>query len=217
MNFSLFDDHASDTVWTEDLCPGAVVLRNFIKPKSEEILATLERIAAAAPFRQMTTPGGYQMSVAMTCCGDLGWVSDRRGYRYDGYDPETGLRWPALPALFLTLAQQAAAAAGYADFIPDSCLINRYLPGTKLSLHQDKDECDYAAPIVSVSLGIPASFLFGGPRRQDRVRRILLTHGDVVVWGGPARLYYHGIAVIKSDAHPLLGPQRINLTFRKAG
>jgi DNA oxidative demethylase len=164
----------------------------------------------------MTTPGGYVMSVAMTNCGCAGWVTDRRGYRYDFLDPTTGRSWPAMPPLFRDLAERAAAAAGFDGFVPDSCLINRYEPGTRLSLHQDRNERDYAAPIVSVSLGLPAVFLFGGLRRADRARRIRLESGDVVVWGGAARLAFHGVAPVAEDVRALTGRSRINLTFRKA-
>ena len=156
------------------------------------------------------------MSVAMTNCGAYGWVSDAHGYRYATHDPNSGVPWPAMPPEFLTLAQQAATAAGFNGFIPDACLINRYAPGTKLSLHQDKDERDFMAPIVSVSLGVPAVFLFGGQRRQDTCQRVPLTHGDVVVWGGPARRFYHGVSPVKQDTHPFANAARINLTFRKA-
>lgn len=216
MNLSLFDDTEPTPAWTETLAPGALVLRQFARSRAAQLLAAVEQISAAAPFRHMTTPGGLQMSVAMSSCGRYGWVSDRHGYRYDERDPVSGLPWPAMPAALLALAQQAAQAAGFAGFLPDSCLINRYAPGTRLSLHQDKDERDFTAPIVSVSLGIPASFLFGGARRTDPTVRALLTHGDVVVWGGPARMNYHGVAVLKQAQHPLLGAVRINLTFRKA-
>ena len=157
------------------------------------------------------------MSVAMTNCGALGWVTDRTGYRYDGIDPESGKRWPAMPASFLTLATSAAAAAGFPQFLPDACLINRYEPGAKLSLHQDKNERDFDAPIVSVSLGIPAVFLFGGMERGDKTLRVPVKHGDVVVWGGPARLRYHGVMPLKQGYHDVLGANRVNLTFRRAG
>ena len=179
-------------------------------------MAALQDLTAAAPFRHMVTPGGYRMSVAMSNCGPLGWVTDPTGYRYDARDPVTLRPWPAMPETFLRLADAAAAAAGFADFVPDACLINRYEPGAKLSLHQDKDERDFKQPIVSVSLGIPAVFLFGGLKRADRTERITVTHGDVVVWGGPARLRYHGVMPLKDAQHVLLGQQRINLTLRKA-
>ena len=165
----------------------------------------------------MVTPGGLTMSVAMTNCGALGWVTDRRGYRYSALDPESDLPWPALPASFRRLAQDAAAVAGYAAFEPDACLVNRYEPGAKLSLHQDADERDFTQPIVSVSLGVPATFLFGGLRRADKTQRIALADGDVVVWGGPARMRFHGVLPLKDGQHSRLGAQRINLTFRKAG
>jgi alkylated DNA repair protein (DNA oxidative demethylase) len=173
-------------------------------------------VADHAPLRCMTTPGGYRMSVAMTNCGAAGWISDRTGYRYDAIDPENGNHWPAMPCIFADLAAEAAAAAGFGAFRPDGCLINRYAPGTRLSLHQDKNERDYGAPIVSVSLGLPAVFLFGGSFRRERPRRLPLVHGDVVVWGGPARLRYHGVLPLKDGNHPILGRQRVNLTFRKA-
>ena len=201
---------------TETLAEGALLLRGFASGAAPDICALVTTIAAASPFRHLVTPGGFRMSVAMTNCGDYGWVSDRRGYRYDPVDPETGRPWPAMPTLFLDLARSAAAAAGFSDFRSDVCLINRYLPGTKLTLHQDKDEGDFTHPIVSVSLGLPATFLWGGLTRTDKVQRIPLTHGDIVVWGGPSRLRYHGIAPLKPGSHPLLGEQRLNLTFRRA-
>jgi alkylated DNA repair protein (DNA oxidative demethylase) len=198
------------------LAPGAVLLRGFCAKSAAELLRALERVALAAPFRRMVTPGGYSMSVAMTNCGAAGWVTDRKGYRYAAADPESNRAWPPLPPLFADLAARAAAAAGFDGFAPDSCLINRYAPGTKLSLHQDRNERDYAAPIVSVSLGLPATFLFGGANRADPQQRIPLAHGDVVVWGGPSRLFFHGVAKLKDGAHPATGPWRYNLTLRKA-
>jgi alkylated DNA repair protein (DNA oxidative demethylase) len=198
------------------MAPGAVLLRGFALPFANDILAALGGIAAQAPFRCMTTPWGAAMSVAMTNCGEAGWLSDRTGYRYDRIDPETGLPWPAMPECFDALATGAADRAGYQGFVSDACLINRYAPGTRLSLHQDRDERDYAHPIVSVSLGLPASFQFGGPQRRDPIRRFPLWHGDVVVWGGASRLAYHGITELKDGAHALLGNHRINLTFRRA-
>jgi alkylated DNA repair protein (DNA oxidative demethylase) len=194
----------------------AVVLRRFARGVEAELLAELHALAALAPFRNMVTPGGYTMSVAMTNCGTAGWVTDLRGYRYASRDPASGEPSPPLPATFLGLATRAAAAAGFGDFQPDACLINRYAPGTKLSLHQDKNETDYAAPIVSVSLGLPAKFLFGGLRRNDRVKRVELRHGDVVVWGRAARLAYHGVDTLNDGDHEATGRYRFNLTFRKA-
>lgn len=201
---------------TEGLCDGAVLLRGFAADQAPALIEAVHEIAAVAPFRRLTTPGGYLMSVAMTNCGRIGWVSDRTGYRYDPSDPLTGRPWPKMPALFRRLAADAARAGGFDAFVPDACLINRYEPGTKLSLHQDKDERDYSAPIVSVSLGLAAMFLFGGLKRSDRPRRVPVESGDVVVWGGPARLAYHGVAPLAEGAHPLTGRCRINLTFRKA-
>jgi alkylated DNA repair protein (DNA oxidative demethylase) len=201
----------------ERLGPGSLLLRGFALPYEARLLAALDAVTSAAPFRHMVTPGGYGMSVAMSNCGELGWVTDRQGYRYSPVDPASGHPWPAMPEVFLHLATAAAADAGYADFMPDACLINRYEPGSKMGLHQDKDERDFTQPIVSVSLGLPAVFLFGGLRRSDKTARIPLTHGDVVVWGGADRLRYHGILSIKPGQHSLLGAARINLTFRKAG
>ncbi len=200
----------------EILADGATVLRGFAAAEAANLAATVDTVSAAAPFRHMVTPGGFTMSAAMTNCGEAGWVSDRRGYRYDRRDPETGRAWPAMPAAFRELASRAAAAAGFARFTPNSCLINRYAPKTRLSLHQDKDEGDFSEPIVSVSLGLPAVFLFGGLRRSDRPRRIRLESGDVVVWGGPARMAYHGVAPLSGGVDRLTGECRINLTFRKA-
>jgi alkylated DNA repair protein (DNA oxidative demethylase) len=199
----------------EVIADGAVLLRGFARAHEAELVAVLRDVIAKAPFRHMVTPGGFRMSVAMTNCGKAGWISDLTGYRYGAYDPETGKPWPPMPASFLDVARRAAERAGFASFSPDVCLINRYVPGARLSLHQDKDELDLAAPIVSVSLGLPATFLFGGAKRSDKPGRFRLEHGDIAVWGGPARLFYHGVAPLADGEHPLLGRQRINLTFRK--
>ncbi len=217
MTLSLFDNSVDTAPRKEVLAPGAVVLYRFALFNEEDLLAAMRELTAAAPFRHMTTPGGYRMSVAMTNCGTLGWVTDRTGYRYDIVDPNSGENWPAMPAAFSKLAKAAAAEAGFPGFVPDACLINRYSAGAKLSLHQDKDEKDFGAPIVSVSLGIPATFLFGGLNRSDKTKRVAVTHGDVIVWGGPARLRYHGVLPLKPGQHPVLGEYRVNLTFRKAG
>lgn len=198
------------------LAPGALLLRDFSGPRAGDLLAAVDQIIEVSPFRHLVTPGGKRMSVAMTNCGGLGWVSDRKGYRYEAIDPLSGRPWPEMPDLFRELAADAAAAAGFAHFAPEACLINRYEPGTRLTLHQDKDERNYDQPIVSVSLGLPAIFLFGGPRRSDPARRVPLSHGDVVVWGGPARLHYHGVLPVADGEHPATGRQRINLTFRRA-
>lgn len=199
------------------LGPQAMVLRGFALPVMGELLPALAAIEAAAAFRHMETPGGYTMSVALTNCGTLGWCSDKRGYRYTRSDPLTGKPWPEMPAAFVRLAQDAAMAAGFPSYLPDACLVNRYLPGSRLSLHQDRNERDFDAPIVSVSLGMSATFLFGWMSRSDRAARVPLHHGDVVVWGGTDRLRYHGILPLKGPPHPVLGEQRINFTFRKAG
>jgi len=198
------------------LAPGAVLLRGFATEESAALAADLRRVLARAPFRHMVTPGGLSMSVAMTNCGSYGWVSERTGYRYDAIDPESGKPWPPMPESFLKLAGEAAAAGGFPGFAPDACLINRYQAGAKLSLHQDKDEHDFGQPIVSVSLGVPATFLFGGAKRADKTRRVPVRHGDVLVWGGPARLNYHGVLPIRAAHHPFAGAHRINLTLRKA-
>ncbi len=200
-----------------ELAPGAVLLPEFALANDAVLWDAVRAIEAAAPFRHMITPGGFQMSVAMTNCGSLGWVTDRSGYRYTAIDPETGRDWPALPESFRLLAASAAEAGGFPKFKADACLVNRYEPGAKMSLHQDKNEQDYSQPIVSVSLGLPAVFLFGGLERSDKAARVRLHHGDVVVWGGPARLRYHGILPLKPGEHPLTGACRINLTFRAAG
>ncbi len=219
MNLSLFADEEQAPAAPAPLVPGtsaSMLLRGFALPYVARLLPALDAIAHAAPLRHMLTPGGLPMSVAMSSCGLLGWVTDRRGYRYAALDPASGQPWPPMPAVFLRLAQEAALAAGYADFNPDACLVNRYAPGARMALHQDRDERDFTAPIVSVSLGLPATFLFGGAARADKAARIPLLHGDVVVWGGVDRLRFHGVAPLKEGEHALLGAQRINLTFRKA-
>ena len=195
---------------------GAVVLPRFALDEADSLLVAVARIARAAPFRFMQTPGGFRMSAAMTNAGAAGWVSDRRGYRYDPRDPDSGKPWPRLPAVFTALAGRAAAAAGFEDFEPDACLINRYEPGARLTLHQDKNERDFTLPIVSLSLGLPATFLFGGLKRNETPRRVRLEHGDVAVWGGPSRMAFHGIAPLKDGEHPATGRSRINVTLRRA-
>ncbi|MGY8665214.1 DNA oxidative demethylase AlkB [Bradyrhizobium sp. UFLA05-109] len=215
MTADLFDSLAEAQPSREDIADGAVLLRRFAGPIEHELIAAVSAITVQSSFRQMTTPGGYQMSVAMTNCGERGWITDHTGYRYDPIDPLTGKPWPAMPPIFQDLARRAAENGGFPGFAPDACLVNRYEPGTRLSLHQDKDELDLSAPIVSVSLGLPAIFLFGGMARSDKPRRFRLVHGDVVVWGGTSRLAYHGVAPLADGEHALLGRQRINLTFRK--
>ncbi len=212
----LFGDVEPVRTDTEILAEGAAVLRGFAATEVADLVAAVNRISALAPFRHMVTPGGHRMSVAMTNCGDAGWVSDRRGYRYARRDPDSGDTWPAMPTAFRDLARRAAAAGGFAGFTPNACLINRYAPKTQLSLHQDKDEGDFSAPIVSVSLGLPAVFLFGGLKRRDPPQRVRLDSGDVVVWGGPARMAYHGVAPLAAGTNSLTGEYRINLTLRKA-
>lgn len=200
-----------------DLGPGTAILRDFLGHREMEIMEVLFAIASKSPFRHMVTPGGFRMSVAMTNCGSLGWVTDRKGYRYASSDPETGSQWPAMPDVFMDIAKEAATAAGFPTFVPDACLVNRYEPGARLTLHQDKNENNFDEPIVSVSLGLPAVFLFGGMERSDKTVRIAVSHGDVIVWGGPSRLRYHGVNPLREGTHLLAGSYRFNLTFRKAG
>lgn len=209
-------DHVPSPQAPRVLAPGAWLLPGAALEQAQSLFRLIGEIAAAAPFRHMRTPGGAQMSVAMTGCGDRSWVTDGKGYRYSPTDPQTGAPWPSLPHLFHDVASRAAAEAGFAGFSPDSCLINRYAPGTRMGLHQDRDEHDFTQPIVSISLGLPAMFLFGGPRRADPVQRIGLNHGDILVWGGPARLFHHGIGPVRDGEHPLTGPFRFNLTLRRA-
>lgn len=209
-------DALERTAGAVTLAPGAALLRGFALDDAAALLAAIDTVAALAPLRHMVTPGGYMMSVATTSCGELGWTSDAQGYRYAACDPDSGLPWPAMPALFNTLARDAAAQAGFHGFEPDACLINRYAPGARLTLHQDRNERDFGAPIVSVSLGLPATFLFGGIRRTDPTLKLRLVHGDVVVWGGAARLRFHGVLPLSHGTHPVTGACRVNLTFRKA-
>lgn len=212
----MLDLFADAEPWQEPLAPGAVILRRFALSRAEVLFNDIHAVAARSPFRHMVTPGGYTMSVAMTNCGQLGWATNERGYLYAPEDPLTGKPWPPIPAAFQALCHAAAVEAGYANFQPDACLINRYAVGAKLSLHQDKDEPDLRAPIVSVSLGLPAVFQFGGLKRNDPLKRLMLEHGDVVVWGRESRLYYHGVQPLKPGVHPLTGEFRYNLTFRQA-
>jgi DNA oxidative demethylase len=217
MTLELFGPEESTAPAREDLLPGVVVLRHRALVMEAGLVEAAQGVTAISPFRHMMTPGGFTMSVAMSNCGEWGWVTDRKGYRYDRIDPETGKPWPAIPPIFQRLATAAAEEAGFKDFIPDACLINRYDPGARMSLHQDRNERDFSQPIVSASLGLPAVFQFGGDKRADKTLRVPLAHGDVVVWGGAARLRFHGILPLKPGHHPLLGAVRLNLTFRKAG
>lgn len=218
ITLDLFADQAPTTSGQiEQIGQQSFVLRGLALPWLDRLLPALESVLQAAPFRQMVTPGGFTMSVALSSCGALGWTTDRSGYRYTAHDPQTGHPWPDMPAVFRELAQAAARQAQFEHFEPDSCLINRYVPGARMSLHQDKNERSLAAPIVSISLGLPAVFQFGGFERSDKSLRIPLLHGDIVVWGGVDRLRYHGVLALKEGQHPHLGTQRINLTFRTAG
>ena len=216
MTIDLFSSPASPGLLQEKLGPGSFILRGFALADEATLLAAVESIVVKAPFRHMVTPGGFEMSVAMSNCGAFGWVTDRTGYRYNALDPLSGKPWPSMPDVFRVLATNAAAQAGYNDFSPDACLLNRYKSGARMSLHQDKNERDFSQPIVSVSLGVSAVFLFGGFKRTDKPARVPLDHGDVVIWGGPDRMRYHGILPVREACHPLLGSYRVNLTFRKA-
>lgn len=214
----------TDSAEAPPIRPKAQEIRDFLHypgwlsgSEQRALVADLRAVVAQAPLFSPMTPHGRPVSVRMTSAGRFGWVSDRRGYRYSALDPDSGQPWPPLPAPFADLATQAAAAAGFDGFTPDACLINRYAPGARMGLHQDRDERDLAQPIVSVSLGLPAVFLWGGLRRADRTVRVPLLHGDVVVWGGVDRLRFHGIAPLPEGHHPLTGAQRINFTLRRAG
>lgn len=215
MNLDLFS-FLEKEAYSEQIAPDAVILHGFARPTVSALLVDLKQIIIKAPLRHMLTPSGFIMSVAMTNCGQYGWISERKGYRYDSIDPLSGQKWPAMPTSFFKTAILAAKEAGFPDFNPDACLINKYSPQAKLSLHQDKDEKNLDAPIVSLSLGIPALFLFGGLERREKTNKFLLEHADVVVWGGVSRLAYHGILPLKEAHHPLLGNCRINLTFRQS-
>ena len=193
---------------------GITLLRGFAATAT--LFPLVEAVAAEAPFRHLLTPGGQTMSVAMTNCGALGWVSDRSGYRYSPTDPLTDRQWPRMPAEFRKLALEAATAGGFPEFAPDACLINRYAAGARLTAHRDADEQDFAQPIVSVSMGLPASFAFYGLTRGGKGRSVALSDGDVLVWGGPSRLVYHAVRPVKPGHHPLTGDCRFNLTFRHA-
>ncbi|CFR25603.1 DNA oxidative demethylase AlkB [Yersinia kristensenii] len=216
MTMDLFSQLPNEP-WVEELAPGALVLHHFVSEQAPSLLAEVTAITTVAPLRHLITPGGYRMSVAMSNCGSVGWVSDARGYRYSPIDPLTEMRWPAMPESFMALAISAARQAGFLHFQPNACLINRYEVGAKLSLHQDKDELDLRQPIVSVSLGLPAVFQFGGASREAKCQKVLLSEGDVVVWGGPSRLNYHGVLPVKAGFSPSAGAYRINLTFRCTG
>src|SRR5680860_497887 len=215
MTPDLFADQPVEMT-TEILSEGALLLRQFASVQEQDLLSEIRKVTAVAPLRRMKTPGGHSMSVAMSCCGSWGWVTDARGYRYQAEDPCSGDPWPAMPSVFAGLARSAALAAGYSNFTPDACLINRYEPGAKMGLHQDKNERDLSQPIVSVSLGLPQVFQFGGLTRSERPLNIPVGHGDVAVWGGPSRLRYHGVLTLKAGTHPVTGPCRYNLTFRCA-
>lgn len=216
MNLDLFSSVVKENGMVTQLADQAWHLEGYAIEQDHNIRTLLRAILKQSPFRQMKTPGGQLMSVKMTSCGDVGWVSDHLGYRYQAVDPMSNLSWPTMPEAFKTLAKNAASAVGFEHFEPDSCLINLYQAGTRLSLHQDKDELDFTQPIVSVSLGLPATFLFAGLQRSSPQTRVVLHHGDVVVWGGDSRLAYHGVLPLESGEHDLFAQCRVNLTFRKA-
>ena len=197
-----------------EIVPGMVVLPGFAD--SEVLQPILERVLAQNPLRQMQTSRGFLMSVHTSNCGEVGWVSDRRGYRYATEDPLTGEPWHPMPPALQSLATRAADVSGFSDFKPDACLINHYRPGTQMGAHQDRDESDFNQPIVSVSLGIDARFFVIGPSKKGKSTPVDLSDGDVMVFGGPARRYYHGVRKLKESTHPRFGAVRWNLTFRKA-
>ena len=211
------EDTLQQPAGREQIGEQSYVLHGYALPWIERLLPELRRVLAQSPFRQMVTPGGFTMSAALSSRGDLGWTTDSSGYRYTPLDPRSRQPWPRMPDVLRELAALAAAEAGFPDFAPDACLINRYVPGARMSLHQDKNERRYSEPVVSLSLGLPAIFLFGGHERSDKTRKVSLFHGDVVVWGGVDRLRFHGVMPIKEGVHPVMGPQRINLTLRTAG
>ena len=210
-------DLFADVQETLALAEGVVLLRGFARAAAAMFEQAVAEVLALAPLRHMRTPGGRRMSVAMSNCGMLGWVSDERGYRYSPTDPEQGRPWPPMPHALHGLAREAAARAGFPGFDPDACLINRYEPGARMSLHQDRDERDLSQPIVSASFGLPATFLLGGATRAERASRLVLEQGDVLVFGGPARLRFHGVLPLAAGRHARLGAARVNLTFRRAG
>ncbi|MCB9879012.1 MAG: DNA oxidative demethylase AlkB [Planctomycetes bacterium] len=201
----------------EAIVDGAFLLRGRALPVVDELLVGVQDVVEASPLRHMITPGGAPMAAAQSNCGALGWVADRRGYRYEACDPETGRPWPAMPQVFASLARDAAGECGYDGFDPDCCLLNRYEVGCGMGQHVDADEQDFAWPIVSVSLGLPMTFRFGGVERGGKTLPVVLQHGDVLVFGGAARRRYHGTSPLKRGVHPVLGACRVNLTLRRAG
>lgn len=207
----LLDDGAVAPV--DVIMPEVVLLRGFVA--TAPLLLEIEAIAAAAPFRRLETPGGGRMSVAMTNAGRWGWHSDRRGYRYLECDPESGRPWPTMPAAFAALARRAATRAGFPGFEPDCCLVNRYAIRAQMGTHRDFDELDLRHPIVSVSIGLPATFLWYGAARKGPPRRVEVTDGDVLVWGGAARAGYHGVRRLTGRGEAPDG-LRYNLTLRRA-
>lgn len=211
--------NAQPSLFGDDRGPQAIELADgfFLLPAFADtapLLDDIEHIASQASFRHMQVGGGKRMSVAMTNCGRWGWTSSTTGYRYSDTDPLTQLPWPAMPESFLALAASAALATGLGPFEPDACLVNRYAAGASLGTHQDRDEQDLSQPIVSVSIGASATFQLGGLKRTEPLRPVPLHDGDVLVWGGPSRLRFHGVKALK----PLTGgpDTRYNLTFRKA-
>ena len=208
------------------IAEGAMLLRQFVQQNKNAlldettVLADLNCILENSPLRKMTTASGFTMSVAMTNCGKLGWVSGSNGYMYSSIDPETAQPWPAMPPALLEAATRIARQAGYPGFLPDACLINRYLAGAQMGLHQDRDEKDFSQPIVSLSIGLSARFIIGGldsaAGRNAHTQSVVLKHGDAIVFGAAARLMFHGVLSLKPGHHPLVGNSRINLTFRVA-
>lgn len=198
------------------LAEGAMVLRRFATPVVVALMEGVEAVVAQSPLRRLIVPNGRPMRIEMTNCGLVGWVNIDGRYRYSRVDPLTGRSWPGMPATFRRIAGAAASAAGYPDFQPAVCIINRYAVGADLQMHQDRDDTQDRQPVVSVSLGLPAIFHFGGQGRGEKPLTIPLDDGDVVVWGGASRMHRHGVAPVAPGVHPRTGAYRYNLTFRTA-
>ncbi|THJ30850.1 DNA oxidative demethylase AlkB [Lampropedia aestuarii] len=213
-SFDLFADSPEEQ--RVALGPQAVVLRQKASPLAAELVARIEDVLQHSPLYQMATPGGKPLSVRTTSCGTHGWSSDPTGYSYVRHHPLTDQAWPEIPAAWSALATEAAQEAGFAQFAPDTCLINQYGLDSKMALHQDRSEQDLRQPVVSISLGMSALFLWGGMQRSDKPAHVLLHHGDMVVWGGVDRLRFHGIKHLTGAPHPQLGAMRYNLTLRRA-
>jgi len=195
----------------EEIFPGATLMRGLAQAQDGEFLEAMQGVLSAAPLHHATTPTGLPMGVMVSDCG----TPEAFRRRWDPANPAVRQMWPPMPRALLDFSLRCAVRAGFPLFRPDTCHVNRYQAGTKLGLHQDRHECDMSQPIVSVSFGLECVFLLGGLERTDSPKRILLEHGDVIVWGGPSRMRFHGVQPLKPGHHPLTGPYRYNLTFRK--